>query len=122
MRPNGRFVAAACRAMSARGELSSGANMRVLAGRAPGTAHREDLAVRGVEVAAVGGAVAAGPPVGCPVPWAGRRAPLPAHNYVGEYQGLAALPGRGFAAIFTMAAPQAKNGPTDFFFARIGPG
>jgi hypothetical protein len=51
-----------------------------------------------------------------------RTAPLPAHNYVGEYQGLAALPGRGFAAIFTMAAPQAKNGPTDIFFARIGPG
>jgi hypothetical protein len=25
-----------------------------------------------------------------------RTAPLPAHNYVGEYQGLAALPGRGF--------------------------
>ena len=41
---------------------------------------------------------------------------------VGEYQGLAALPGRGFAGIFTLAAPQAKNGPTDIFFARIGPG
>jgi len=51
-----------------------------------------------------------------------RTAPLPAHNYVGEYQGLAALPGRGFAAIFTLAAPQARNGPTDIFFARIGPG
>jgi len=51
-----------------------------------------------------------------------RTAPLPAHNYVGEYQGLAALRGRGFAAIFTMAAPQARNGPTDIFFARIGPG
>ena len=51
-----------------------------------------------------------------------RTAPLPAHNYVGEYQGLAALHGRGFAAIFTMAAPLAKNGPTDIFFARIGPG
>jgi hypothetical protein len=51
-----------------------------------------------------------------------RTAPLPAHNYVGEYQGLAALPGRGFAALFTMAAPQARNGPTDIFFARIGPG
>jgi len=34
----------------------------------------------------------------------------------------AALPGRGFAAIFTLAAPQARNGPTDIFFARIGPG
>jgi hypothetical protein len=51
-----------------------------------------------------------------------RSAPLPAHNYVGEYQGLAALPGRGFAAIFTLAAPQARNGPTNIFFAQIGPG
>jgi hypothetical protein len=51
-----------------------------------------------------------------------RTAPLPAHNYVGEYQGLAALRGRGFAAIFTLPAPQAKDGPTDIFVARIGPG
>jgi hypothetical protein len=52
-----------------------------------------------------------------------RTAPMPAHNYVGEYQGLAGMPrGRGFAAAFTLAAPQAKNGPTDIFFARIGPG
>ena len=52
-----------------------------------------------------------------------RTAPLPVHNYIGEYQGLAGMPrGRGFAAIFTLAAPQAKNGPTDIFFARIGPG
>jgi hypothetical protein len=51
-----------------------------------------------------------------------RTAPLPSHNYVGEYQGLAALGGRGFAAIFTLAGPQARNGPTDIFFARIGPG
>ena len=50
-----------------------------------------------------------------------RTAPLPAHNYVGEYQGLAGLPG-GFAADFTLAAPQAKDGPTDIFFAEIGPG
>jgi hypothetical protein len=50
-----------------------------------------------------------------------RTAPLPGHNYVGEYQGLAALPGE-FAAAFTLAAPQAKDGPTDIFFARIGPG
>jgi hypothetical protein len=42
---------------------------------------------------------------------------------VGEYQGLAGLPcGRGFAAVFTLAAPQAEDGPTDIFFARIGPG
>jgi hypothetical protein len=51
-----------------------------------------------------------------------RTAPLPQHNYVGEYQGLAALRGRGFAAAFTLPAPQAKNGPTDIFFAQIGPG
>jgi hypothetical protein len=48
---------------------------------------------------------------------------FPAQHYVGEYQGLAGLPrGRGFAAVFTMAAPQAKDGPTDVFLARIGPG
>jgi hypothetical protein len=51
-----------------------------------------------------------------------RPADLPHGNYVGEYQGLAALRGRGFAAVFTLAAPQAKHGPTDIFFARIGPG
>jgi hypothetical protein len=50
-----------------------------------------------------------------------RTAPLPTHGFVGEYQGLAGLR-RGFAAIFTLAAPQAKDGPTDIFFARIGPG
>ena len=50
-----------------------------------------------------------------------RTAPLPAHNYVGEYQGLAGLPGE-FAAAFTLAAHQAKYGPTDIFFAEIGPG
>jgi hypothetical protein len=48
-----------------------------------------------------------------------RTAPVVAHNRVGEYQGLAALGSRGFAAIFTLAAPQARNGPTDIFFARI---
>ena len=34
-------------------------------------------------------------------------------------------PGReiqGLAAIFTLAAPQARNGPTDIFVARIGQG
>ena len=50
-----------------------------------------------------------------------RTAPLPAHNYVGEYQGLAGLR-HGFAAAFTLPAPQAEDGPTDIFFARIGPG
>jgi hypothetical protein len=38
---------------------------------------------------------------------------------LGEYQGLAAMGRRGFAAVFTMAAPQAKDGPSDIFFARI---
>jgi hypothetical protein len=42
-------------------------------------------------------------------------------HQLGEYQGLAAL-GRGFAALFTAPAPLAKDGPTDIFFARIGPG
>jgi hypothetical protein len=51
-----------------------------------------------------------------------RPAELPVGNYVGEYQGLAALRGRGFAAVFTLAAPQASDGPTDIFFARIEPG
>jgi hypothetical protein len=50
-----------------------------------------------------------------------RTAPLPEHNYVGEYQGLAAVR-NSFAAAFTLAAPQAEDGPTDIFFARIGPG
>lgn len=49
-----------------------------------------------------------------------RTAPLAAHNRVGEYQGLAAFR-TGFAAAFTLAAPQAKHGPTDIFFARIVP-
>ena len=43
-------------------------------------------------------------------------------HQLGEYQGLAALPGRGFAALFAAPAPLAKDGPTDIFFARIGPG
>ena len=47
-----------------------------------------------------------------------RSAPIATFNRFGEYQGLAALPA-GFAAIFTLAAPQAKDGPTDIFFARI---
>jgi Neuraminidase (sialidase) len=40
---------------------------------------------------------------------------------LGEYQGLAGLRTRGFAAAFTQASPQAEDGPTDIFFARIGP-
>ena len=48
-----------------------------------------------------------------------RTAPRPSGDLrLGEYQGLAGLR-RGFAAVFTQAAPQAKNGPTDIFFARI---
>ena len=43
------------------------------------------------------------------------------NNRVGEYQGLAALR-RGFAAVFTLRTPQAKDGPSDIFFARIVPG
>jgi hypothetical protein len=50
-----------------------------------------------------------------------QTSPLPVQNYVGEYQGLAGLRS-GFAAAFTLPAPQAKDGPTDIFFARIKPG
>jgi hypothetical protein len=51
-----------------------------------------------------------------------RAAPSPTgFPRLGEYQGLAGLR-RGFAAVFTQAAPQARNGPTDIFFARIAPG
>ena len=48
-------------------------------------------------------------------------APVLFNTRVGEYQGLAGLR-HGFAAVFTLRAPQAKNGPTDIFSARIGPG
>jgi hypothetical protein len=48
-----------------------------------------------------------------------RTGALPRQNRVGEYQGLAPA-GSGFAAIFTLAAPFAEDGPTDVFFARIG--
>jgi hypothetical protein len=40
-------------------------------------------------------------------------------HQLGEYEGLAAIGGRGFAAIFTAPAPLAKDGPTDILFARI---
>jgi hypothetical protein len=46
-----------------------------------------------------------------------RTGPI-ANNRVGEYQGLAGLR-RGFAAVFTLRIPQAKDGPSDIFFARI---
>jgi hypothetical protein len=50
-----------------------------------------------------------------------RSAPLPGHNYVGEYQGLARLGRHGFAAAFTLASPQAQDGPTDIFYASLRP-
>jgi hypothetical protein len=50
-----------------------------------------------------------------------RTAAAAAQTRFGEYQGLAGLP-TGFAAVFGLASPQAKDGPTDIFFARIGPG
>jgi hypothetical protein len=51
-----------------------------------------------------------------------RALPRPSGDLrIGEYQGLAGLGRRSFAAAFTQAAPQARNGPTDIFFARIGP-
>jgi len=40
-------------------------------------------------------------------------------HQLGEYEGLAAIRGRGFAAIFTAPAPLAKDGPTDILFARL---
>jgi BNR repeat-like domain len=43
------------------------------------------------------------------------------HGRLGEYQGLAAIGRHGFAAVVTMSAPQAKDGPSDIFFARIVP-
>jgi hypothetical protein len=48
-----------------------------------------------------------------------RTGALPRQNHVGEYQGLAAVGDRGFAAIFALAAPFATDGPTDIFVARI---
>ena len=48
-----------------------------------------------------------------------RSAPATRYGpFIGDYMGLAGLP-NGFAAAFTMAAPQARNGPTDVFFSRI---
>jgi len=50
------------------------------------------------------------------------RSAAPAQqNRFGEYQGMAGLR-TGFAAIFTLASPQARNGPTDIMFAHITPG
>ena len=49
-------------------------------------------------------------------------APLPRTTTRASTRGLAAPPGRGIAAIFILAAPHARNGPTDISSARIGPG
>jgi hypothetical protein len=44
---------------------------------------------------------------------------LTAPNHrLGEYQGIAGLC-RGFAAVFTVAASRARNGPSDILFARV---
>jgi hypothetical protein len=43
------------------------------------------------------------------------------NHRLGEYQGLAGLR-RGFAAVFTMTAPPAVDGPSDVFVARLGTG
>ena len=51
-----------------------------------------------------------------------RLAPLPTHAFAGEYHGIAGLRGYGFAVTFTMAAPPAKENPTEIFCARIEPG
>jgi hypothetical protein len=52
-----------------------------------------------------------------------RRAPFAATGHaLGEYQGITALRGRGFGAILTLARPLARDGTTDIFYARIGPG
>jgi hypothetical protein len=48
-----------------------------------------------------------------------RTGALGRQNYVGEYQGIAALGKRSFGAMFVLAAPFATDGPTDVFFARI---
>jgi hypothetical protein len=47
-----------------------------------------------------------------------RTAPL---HRLGEYQGLAAMGGTDFAAVFTQARPQARHGRSDIFFATITP-
>jgi hypothetical protein len=40
-------------------------------------------------------------------------------HWIGEYQGLVGA-GTGFAGVVTMAAPRAKNGPSDVFLVRPG--
>ena len=41
-----------------------------------------------------------------------------AGRFVGDYQGLVALP-RGFGALFAQGKPEAKSGPSDIFYARV---
>jgi hypothetical protein len=43
-----------------------------------------------------------------------------AGHFLGDYQGLIALPGV-FGAVFAASKPLAKDGPSDIFFARIPP-
>ena len=43
------------------------------------------------------------------------------NHRLGEYQGLSGLR-QGFAAVFTMTAPQAQDGASDVFVARLGTG
>jgi BNR repeat-like domain len=42
----------------------------------------------------------------------------PSGHFLGEYQGLASVPG-GFDAAFTLARPATHHGPSDIFFAHI---
>jgi hypothetical protein len=51
-----------------------------------------------------------------------RSGALARQNRFGEYQGLSPIGREGFAAIFTLASPQATDGPTDIFFSRIARG
>ncbi len=39
--------------------------------------------------------------------------------FLGDYQGLAALPTGGFVAVFAMSQPAATHGPSDIFFERL---
>jgi hypothetical protein len=41
-----------------------------------------------------------------------------AGRFVGDYQGLVALP-NGFGAVLAQAKPAARAGPSDVFFARV---
>ena len=48
-----------------------------------------------------------------------RRAPASRFGpFIGDYMGLVGLR-NGFGAVFVMARPQSRNGPTDVFFSKI---